>query len=110
MDLGNLFAEIPADLPEEVFQILADGKGIRIERILSDGHASAKDFWYDQPRNEFVLLLQGSAVLQIQVEERVESVSLKPGDYINIAAHQKHRVESTDDSSQTVWLAIHFDS
>ncbi|MHC2069904.1 cupin domain-containing protein [Bremerella sp. T1] len=110
MDLGNLFAEIPTDLPEEVFETLADGKGIRIERILSDGHASPKDFWYDQPQNEFVLLLQGSAVLQIQVDERVESVSLKPGDYINIAARQKHRVESTDDNRQTVWLAIHFDS
>jgi len=108
VDLTNLFRDLPDALPEELFQTLVESEGIRIERIVSHGHASPRGFWYDQPQSEFVVLLQGSAVLQIEGED--QSRVLKPGDFVNLPAHQKHRVESTDPDKKTVWLAIHYGS
>ena len=48
--LSNLFAGIPAELPQELFQTLLATPGLRIERIVSLGHASPEGFWYDQGR------------------------------------------------------------
>ena len=45
---GNLLAQIPTSLPHELLQTLLERPGIRIERIVSRGHASPSDFWYDQ--------------------------------------------------------------
>ena len=61
---GNLFTPVtPA--PEEFLEVLASGKAeaFRIERIVSHGHISPPDFWYDQDELEFVAVLQGSAEL-----------------------------------------------
>ena len=103
----NIFANIPDQMPEELFQTLAESSGLKIERIISHGHSSPEGFWYDQDQHEWVLLLQGSATLRFQDSE--QPLTLKPGDYITIPAHQKHRVESTDPDTPTVWLAIHYD-
>ena len=46
---ANLFADLPHHLPDELFTPLLDA-AVRIERIVSHGHASPADFWYDQPR------------------------------------------------------------
>lgn len=108
MDVTNLFRDLPESLPEEVFQTLVESSGVRIERIISQGHASPPEYWYDQPQSEFVVLLQGSALLQIEGEDQPRT--LKPGDFVNLPAHQKHRVESTDPNEKTVWLAIHYGS
>ena len=104
--LKNVFEEIPKDLPDEVIEILAGNQGIRIERIVSRGHASPPGLWYDQNDNEFVLLIQGKSGLLF--EGRDEAMVMRPGDYINIPAHCKHRVEWTDTGQDTVWLAIHY--
>lgn len=77
-----------------------------MERIISRGHASGQDFWYDQEDNEWVILLQGSASLSFEGEK--EPVVLHPGDYIQIPPHYKHRVEWTDPACETVWLAVHY--
>ncbi len=103
---GNLFTNIPADLPEELIEILAAADGIRVERIISRGHASPPGFWYDQEANEFVVLLKGSAGLAF--EGRAELLEMKAGDYINIPAHRKHRVEWTGADQDSIWLAIHY--
>ncbi|MEW4563060.1 cupin domain-containing protein [Bremerella sp. JC770] len=108
MDVTNLFRDLPQQLPEELFQTLVEGDGVRIERIVSQGHASPTGYWYDQPLSEFVVLLQGGATLQIEGEDQPRV--LQPGDFINLPAHQKHRVESTDPHVKTVWLAIHYKS
>lgn len=102
--MNNLFEEIPENLSVELTEILTESSLVRIERIVSDGHASPDDFWYDQEQNEWVLLVSGSAVLEF--EER--RVKLQPGDHILIPAHQKHRVASTSTSEKTIWLAIFF--
>lgn len=102
----NLFAGIPADLPEELFETLLDHDSLRIERIVSHGHASPDGFWYDQDQHEWVLLLKGEA--RLLFDEKGEPVSLRPGDAINIAAHKRHRVEWTSPDEPTIWLAIHY--
>jgi cupin 2 domain-containing protein len=101
----NLFHDIPETLPDELIQILQQGGGVRIERIVSQGHASPAGFWYDQPEDEWVILLRGAARLRFDNEQTFD---LSPGDYVIIPAHTRHRVEWTDPNVQTVWLAVHY--
>jgi cupin 2 domain-containing protein len=103
--LTNVFAAIPAKLPEELFQTLLSAPSLRIERIVSLGHASPRGFWYDQATHEWVLLLSGAARLRLEEQGTLE---LRPGDCVNIPARQRHRVEWTDPTGPTVWLAIHY--
>lgn len=102
--MTNLLSSISATLPQELTETLVKTKNIRIERIISHGHASPPDFWYDQEENEFVLLVQGAARLQFEPEV----VEMKAGDWIDISAHRKHRVEWTTPEGQTVWLAVFY--
>ncbi len=103
--LTNLLAEIPADVPEELVQTLLSTPTLRIERIVSLGHASPEGFWYDQDTHEWVLLLTGAARLRFEGEEPID---LWPGSFVNIPAHRRHRVEWTDPSQPTLWLAVHY--
>ena len=32
---------------------------------------------------------------------------MRPGDYVHIRAHVRHRVAWTDPNRETVWLALH---
>ncbi len=102
----NLFALIPPEIPEEIFQVLLDTGHFRLERIVSAGQATPIGEWYDQDRNEWVALLTGSAGLRFADEP--EPRVLSPGDYLLIPAHRRHRVEWTDPVRPTVWLALHY--
>ncbi|HPB31104.1 MAG TPA: hypothetical protein PLB62_06580, partial [Candidatus Sumerlaeota bacterium] len=62
----NLFCLPQEDSGEEFFEPLVDSGEVLIERIVSRGHASPQDFWYDQERDEWVALLQGQARLSWQ--------------------------------------------
>lgn len=101
--MNNIFSDIPADLTEEVFEVLVENDEIHIERIISNGQVTPEGKWYDQEKNEWVLILKGSAKLKFENEAPTE---LKAGNYINIPAHKKHRVEWT--ATDTLWLAIHY--
>ncbi|MEJ2476938.1 MAG: phosphoribosylaminoimidazole carboxylase [Desulfobacterales bacterium] len=103
---GSLLEDIPVELPEEIFDIICLSGNVKIERIVSRGHASPTGFWYDQEKSEFILIVQGSAGLKFENERDI--VILKTGDYLNIGAHVKHRVEWTDPTCNTVWLAVHY--
>jgi cupin 2 domain-containing protein len=104
---GNLFADIGvADSPYEQFEELLSRSGFRVERIVSGGQASPPGFWYDQDVGEWVVLLSGAA--ELQFENEAESRRMVPGDWVNIEAHRRHRVNWTDPSQPTVWLAIHY--
>jgi cupin 2 domain-containing protein len=105
--LTNLFADIPADLPEELIQPLLSTSIVRIERIISLGHASPEGFWYDQDMHEWVLLVKGAARLMFEGEEPID---LRPGSFLSIPAHKRHRVEWTDPDQPTIWLAIHYEA
>jgi cupin 2 domain-containing protein len=104
--IANIFEGIPEFLPQELFQSLAGAHGVRIERIVSDGHATPVDSWYDQMWDEWVLLLSGSAGIVFETEERERE--LKPGDYLLIPSGCRHRVAWTDPHERTIWLAVHF--
>ena len=111
----NITDDIPLSVPNEIFEPLLSGSNFRMERIVSDGQASPKDFWYDQAENEWVLLLQGSATLELETPSDVETksielITLSPGNYLLIPKHQRHRVSATDPKEKTIWLAIHFES
>jgi cupin 2 domain-containing protein len=104
--LKSLFENMPADLRQEFFETLVASDRVKIERIVSQGHASPEGFWYDQDENEFVVVLQGSAGLRMDGED--DLIVLKPGDYVDIPAHARHRVEWTDPSGATIWLAVFY--
>ena len=105
--MDNIFAQLPEKLSEELIEEITSGGSFKLERIVSKGHATPQGEWYDQDKDEWVILLKGSADLLI--EGKTESVSLKPGDYIHLPAHRKHRVERTDLNSETIWLALHYE-
>ena len=99
----NLYADLPNSPVQEDFLTLIQTPGVRVERIVSNGQPSPADFWYDQPEDEWVLLLQGTATLRFQDDS---AARMKAGDYLEIARHLRHRVEEV--SSDAVWLAVHY--
>ena len=101
---ANLFADLPEHADAELFTTLLKNPHCRIERILSYGQSSPEGFLYHQNWDEWVLLLQGRAELDIEGQ----MVSLAPGDHVLIKTGQKHRVTHTDQNQPTVWLAINF--
>lgn len=105
-ETGNLFAGIPALFAREDVATLLSAPGLRIERIVSRGHASAPDDWYDQAQPEWVIVLAGAASLIF--EDDAATLRMQAGDYVHIPAHRRHRVEWTDPAQPTVWLAVHY--
>ncbi len=105
-DRANLFAGLPAEVPEELTQVLLQTGTFRLERIISAGQATPSGQWYDQDTHEWVVLLTGRAGLRFRDEAAV--LVMEPGDFVHIPAHRRHRVEWTDPQRQTVWLALHY--
>lgn len=101
--LQHLFATPNLSPSEEDFTVLLRTSAFRLERITSYNAASPPNFWYDQPEQEWVMLVRGNAVLQFDPGGMLQ---LKAGDHLTIPAHLKHRVEQT--SEDAVWLALHF--
>jgi cupin 2 domain-containing protein len=102
--IKNIFDDLPPHLPKELVQVLIRAADVRIERIISYGHASPADSWYDQSQHEWVIVLKGAA--RLQFEEGM--VEMKPSDFINIPAFQKHRVDWTTPNEPTVWLGVRY--
>jgi cupin 2 domain-containing protein len=101
---SNLLADLPRQLPDELITTLLDAADVRIERIVSHGHASPEGFWYDQDRHEWVVVLKGAARLTFEGE----TFGMRAGDFLNIPAHTKHRGEWTTPDQPTVWLAVFY--
>jgi cupin 2 domain-containing protein len=102
----NLFGSLPDASAAERVDALLTRPGLRIERIVSYGHASLLGSWYDQAEGEWVLLLAGAARLRFADESAARP--LGPGDWLDIAPHRRHRVDWTDPMIPTVWLAIFY--
>jgi cupin 2 domain-containing protein len=103
---GNLFSGIPGTIPDEQITKLLSTPNVRIERIVSRGHSSPPDFWYDQDRAEWVVVIAGSAAVRFESETTPRT--LRSGDYLHIPAHARHRVEWTDKDEPTIWIAVHY--
>lgn len=109
VESGRLYEGLPgAPQADELVDILSEGRGLRIERIVSTGQATPEDQWYDQVWDEFVFLVAGAARLRIEGE--AADRTLAPGDWIVIPAHCRHRVMWTQSLPPTIWLAIHHES
>ena len=103
--MGNIFSSLPDKLEHESLEELLRHENIKIERIVSQGHTSPGNGWYDQKENEWVIILEGSGSILF---ESGDEVNLIKGDYLNIPAHTRHKITWTDSNSITIWLAIHY--
>lgn len=100
----NIFDNIKIDKDNEEFIDILKSENVRIERIVSNGQTSEDGFWYDQDENEFVLLLDGEAIIEFEDRE----MKLQKGDYVDIKAYVKHRVKYTSQHEPTIWLAVFY--
>jgi cupin 2 domain-containing protein len=97
----NLFADLPALATGEDFLELRRCRNVVIERIVSSDRPDTH--LYDQPQDEWVLVLEGQATLEIAGE----ALNLGAGDHVFIPAHTAHRVLATSPDPRCVWLAVH---
>lgn len=103
--MNNLYTAIPNTIDEEQFEALLRGEQVRIERILSKGQTSPAEGWYDQKEHEWVLVLEGCAIIGFADGREVK---LQKGDYLHIPAHVKHKVLWTDPENITLWLCVFY--
>jgi cupin 2 domain-containing protein len=106
MGIKNIFRALPEVMLQEISEALLDTQHFRLERIVSSGQKTPPGEWYDQDTNEWVIFLEGSAGLLFEGETKAHV--MRPGDYVHIPAHWRHRVEWTDSKQKTVWLALHY--
>ena len=102
----NLLSPLPDVEAGEHVATLMTKPGLRIERIVSRGQASPPGFWYDQAEAEWVLVLAGRA--RLRFADETQARVLDPGDWLEIPPHRRHRVDWTDPTVPTVWLAIFY--
>ena len=105
--IKNLLDDLPKAADQESLVDLLKRPGVRIERIVSTGQSSPPGFWYDQAHGEWVAVLAGEA--RLRFEDEPAARTLRPGDFVDIAPHRRHRVEWTRPGEPTVWLAVHYD-
>lgn len=103
--MANLLSSVPECLDDEVFDSILEASHVRVERIVSKGHASPAEGWYDQDEHEWVLVLEGAGTVLF---EKGGSVHLEKGDHLTIPAHARHRVSWTDPERVTLWLAVFY--
>jgi len=89
---------------KEVSETLVSAGQVLIERIVSAGYASPPGTWFDQDRDEWVLLVQGEAIVSYEQggEER-----LATGEWTLIPAHRRHRVAFTTADPPCIWICCH---
>ena len=106
MDVQNLYSGFPDKTVDELCNEMLRGDMFRLERIVSTGQVTPPGQWYDQDTDEWAVLLTGAARLRFEGDESI--LEMSAGDYVNIPARCRHRVEWTDPERPTVWLAIHY--
>ncbi len=106
----NLLTALPPCDPSRAEHVdtLLNRPALRVERIVSCGHASPPGYWYDQAEGEWVVLLSGAAALRFEHEQFTRL--LAPGDCLDIPPHYRHRVEWTAPGTSTVWLVAFYGS
>ena len=83
----------------EEFRELVRMQNVVIEEIISS--ALPDSFEYRQPQDEWVVVLEGTARLEVDGTE----LTLAAGEWVLIGARTPHRVLATE--AGTRWLAVH---
>ena len=99
MQTGNLLVDAIAPGEGERFDTLLVHRSLVIERIVSSAAVSPTE--YVQTQDEWVVLLQGEATLEVAGEV----VDLHAGDYVFLPAETPHTVRRV--SQGALWLAVH---
>ena len=89
-------------MQEELVTALAQGRHVRVERIISTGQTSD---WYDQDEAELVILIEGQATIEY---EGGRTTTLSKGDILLILPHEKHRVSYTSSEPACIWICVFF--
>ncbi len=102
--MKNLFQNDLTNSEQELVETLLERESVHVERIVSEGQATPAGEWIVDPRDEWVVLLTGSAALRFEGEK--EERPMRPGDYLLIPGGVRHRVERTSETEQSIWLAL----
>jgi len=113
--ITNVFHEVPSICPNEIFtnllthdQSSSSNSPPKIMRIISFGQVSQD--WYNQGDNEWVMLIQGDATLEVEKnDEEIEILNMSAGDFRFLPKHQRHRVTFSSADPPCIWIAVHFD-
>lgn len=98
----NFFNTSTPPKGQEVLTTLLQHQNVTINRIVSN--ALEEGVWYDQDEDEWLLLLEGTARLEVDGDEK----RLEKGDMLFIGAHTKHQLLGT--SADALWLTVHITS
>ncbi len=109
LEKTNIFDNIPIDKKNEIFFEILHSKNVKIEKIVSNGQKTPKNFWYNQDKNEFVIILEGFSKLEIKEDGIIKEIELNKGDYIDIKANVEHRVSYTCEENPTIWLVVFYE-
>lgn len=99
MQTGNLFADALPPLQGERFEMILKHRNLVVERIVSS--AAMVPCEYVQPQDEWVVLVQGEATLQVAGK----TMALKAGDHLFLPAGVPHSVQRVSEGA--IWLAVH---
>jgi len=99
LDTGNLFADAAPPPVGERAETLLTCRNLVIERIVSSAAITSGD--YVQSQDEWVVLVQGDAVLEVAGT----TLELRPGDYLFLRAGVPHIVRRVSEGA--LWLAVH---
>jgi cupin 2 domain-containing protein len=99
MRTGNLFSDATPPQTGERFDTILSHRNLVIERIVSSSSIAPQE--YVQAQDEWVVLIQGEALLQVGETH----VHLKAGDHLFLPAGQPHTVQRTSEGA--MWLAVH---
>ena len=104
---NNIFqySKLPGKKDKELFENIFSSDNILIERIISSGWNKIDDKWYDQEKDEWVILLKGFATIEFEKNKITELVE---GDYLFIPTHCKHKVTKSSSKPPCIWLTVHF--
>ena len=99
MQIENLFTNALPPLEGERFETLLTHRNLIIERILSSARIVSRE--YVQSQDEWVVLLQGEAVLEVAGK----TIELRSGDYLFLPSNTPHTLVSASEGA--LWLAVH---
>lgn len=101
----NYFSGFLKSHSKENYYDLLKNKKFVLEKIVSKGYATPRNVWLLEDKNEFVLLLKGTAELLF---ENGVTTKLKEGDYFIIPSGIKHKVIKTSKKPLCYWLTLHY--